>query len=404
MPDKILKIIKAFVIPLSIICLIAFVLFLNMTLLDLINVKSKPVTENKLLKSESQSNIKGTLITSLDIPTKPKTDKNNIFTSAITENKTKNDYNSKVDTFFNTNNTNPPAKLGTNIHWTVREDPCKDVLLNEIIHQGNIQYAREEFNWDVIEPTPGSKDYSRYDEIMKSYRHYDVEILGLLAYSATWATNAPHDSNKKEFYPPRLDQWTDFVTETVSRYQDQVYAWEIWNEPNDPNFFKGSRQQYFELLRVTYQTIKSVDPNAKVISGGTTWPDPDYARDFYNSGMNQYSDGYGVHAYYCDQGIRDGHYENLAEDLGAIIQISKKNQQPVWITEFGCSSYQIGEKKQADNLAYMMTLFNSSEDIERVYWYSLKDTPHNGKEGAYGLITDSFTIKQSFNAFKFFNP
>lgn len=403
MPDKILKIIKAFVIPLAVICLIVFMLFLNKTLLDMINVKSKTVIENKLISSDHQSNIRGTLISALDTPTKPSQTKTNIATSKIKGNETNHDSSPEVDNIFKAEN-NSPAKLGTNIHWTVREAPCKDILLNEIIHQGNIQYAREEFSWNVIESTPGVRDYSRYDKVMKSYQHYDVEVLGLLAYSAPWAANAPASSNKKEFYPPRLDLWTDFVSETVSRYQGQVHVWEVWNEPNDPNSFKGSRQQYFELLRATYEAIKSVDPDAKVISGGTTWPDPDYARDFYNAGMNQYSDGYGVHAYYCDQGISDGHYEKLAEDLAPIIKISKIYQQPVWITEFGCSSYQIGEKKQADNLAYMMTLFNSSKDIERVYWYSLKDTFHGGEEGAYGLISDSFTIKQSFNAFRFFNP
>ncbi len=405
MADTILKIIKAFVISLAIIVTILFALFINKFLLDLINNKNIAVNETKIINTSSGAkNIEGTLIKALETSPESQPISTSDYQESPLKNFEDNGNDLLINKYFSSGNDSSPNKLGANMHWAFREEPCRDVLINDAIYQANIKYVREEFNWNLIEPIKGKMDYSRYDEIMQSYQHYDVEVLGLLAYSAKWSAQAPNNVANKEFYPPNIDQWNNFVRETVTRYQGQVSAWEVWNEPNDINFFNGARKQYYNLLANTSNTIKSIDPAAKVISGGTTWPDPNYAQDFYKANMQNYIDGYGVHAYYCEQGVADGHYEKLAGDLAEIIQISNQYKKPLWITEFGCSSFTIGQKKQADNLAYMMTLFNASQNIERVYWYSLRDTGHVGKEGEYGLITKNYTLKQSFQAFKHFSP
>lgn len=403
MEDKILKIIKALVQPLAIICLIAFVLLVNAYLLNFINHKSTKVQANKIVSTDYQQNIKGSLVKAIVKPNSSQVENNDDSDTNETQIKTDNS-DQLTNQIFGKNDSPAVPKLGVNMHWAAREDPCRDITLNEIIYSGKIKYAREEFNWNLIEPTPGQMDYSRYDKIIENYRHFGVEVLGLLTYSASWAAQAPQDAENKQFYPPDPNAWENFVSTTVSRYQGKVSAWEIWNEPNDLNFFKGSQQQYFELLRQTAEIIKAVDPQSKVISGGTTWPDNNYARNFYQAGLHKSIDGYGVHAYYCEQAEKDGDYEKLAQDLAQVIALAQSHGKKIWITEFGCSSYQRGQKKQADNLAYMMTLFNAAPEIEQAYWYALRDTNHPDKEGNFGLITKDLTLKQSFQAFKYFNP
>ncbi|MGA2906672.1 MAG: hypothetical protein ABSE36_03135 [Terracidiphilus sp.] len=60
-----------------------------------------------------------------------------------------------------------------------------------------------------------------------------------------------------------------FVQHCVDRYGiAEVRRWyfEVWNEPNlYESFFRGgSQQQYFELYKVTVETIKAVDPQLRV--------------------------------------------------------------------------------------------------------------------------------------------
>ena len=76
--------------------------------------------------------------------------------------------------------------------------------------------------------------------------------------------------------------WAQFVHKAVARYKpggilaqergfapgQGIRAWEVWNEPDLPQFWSGSREAYARLLKVAAIVIKTVDPEAKVIFGG----------------------------------------------------------------------------------------------------------------------------------------
>ena len=73
--------------------------------------------------------------------------------------------------------------------------------------------------------------------------------------------------------PSDYNKWADlvqaFVRHCIDRYGiDEVRQWyfEVWNEPNlYQSFFRGgSQDKYFELYKITAQTIKSVDPQLRV--------------------------------------------------------------------------------------------------------------------------------------------
>ena len=87
-----------------------------------------------------------------------------------------------------------------------------------------------------------------------------------------------------------------FVYKTVNRFKKSVKFWEIWNEPDFGTTFKTEMapglpgawwntnpdpceyalhapvQHYIRLLRISYEVIKSIDPNAYVCTGGIGFP------------------------------------------------------------------------------------------------------------------------------------
>lgn len=89
-------------------------------------------------------------------------------------------------------------------------------------------------------------------------------------------------------------KWAALVHATVAhllaRYgADEVHKWyfEVWNEPNLGSFFRGgTQQQYFELYKVTAQTIKAIDPQLKVGGPATSnfGMDPDALKAAQASG------------------------------------------------------------------------------------------------------------------------
>lgn len=72
--------------------------------------------------------------------------------------------------------------------------------------------------------------------------------------------------------PADFNKWAElvrhFAEHCIQRYGlDEVRSWyfEVWNEPNLSNgFFTGTQAQYFDLYKITAQTLKQVDPKLRV--------------------------------------------------------------------------------------------------------------------------------------------
>lgn len=117
--------------------------------------------------------------------------------------------------------------------------------------------------------------------------------------------------------PNDYDKWATLVRRTVehwiARYgSDEVRSWyfEVWNEPNLHPFFKGTKSQYFELYKVTAQTLKKIDPKLRVGGPATSnfVPDERFAGDL---------EDFSAHA-----------TVTKAEDLDQL------DWRPVWVEEF----------------------------------------------------------------------
>lgn len=117
--------------------------------------------------------------------------------------------------------------------------------------------------------------------------------------------------------PADLGAWAALVTATLQHWVDrygieEVRQWyfEVWNEPNLPLFFAGTRSEYFELYRVTAGAVKQVDPQLRVGGPATSnfVPDDRFAGE---------SEDLTAHA-----------VVTTAADLDAL------DWRPVWLAEF----------------------------------------------------------------------
>jgi xylan 1,4-beta-xylosidase len=66
----------------------------------------------------------------------------------------------------------------------------------------------------------------------------------------------------------RSDALVQHTVHWVERYglpEVRACYFEVWNEPNLPSFFRnGTQAQYFELYKLTAETIKTIDPQLRV--------------------------------------------------------------------------------------------------------------------------------------------
>jgi hypothetical protein len=169
---------------------------------------------------------------------------------------------------------------------------------------------------------------------------------------------------------PPLDfaLYRDFMAFLANRYQGDVAAYELWNEPNLQREWNGtplSAAEVTRLIAAGADGVRQADPQALVISsapattgindGTTAFDDRVYLRGMLEAGIGDIVDGIGVHPYgwanppgssYADPDpsvpTHNNHpsffFSDTVSDYKALLAEYGASGQ-LWATEFGWGSF-----------------------------------------------------------------
>ncbi len=217
-----------------------------------------------------------------------------------------------------------PPRFGVCAHLGGHEFP-KLVQELDLMKAAGVNWARADFSWSYFEPKDGQFRFDRYDQVVQAARERGVRILPILCYSSPWAGLA-HE---------HLDAWTRFVRRVVERYGRTLRYWEVWNEPNI-GFWKPKPdpRQYAALLKATYETIKSVDPELQVVYGGTAGIPLKFIRETLKLGAAAHFDVMAIHPYCYPSTIEEANRLELLAKLKGLLKEFGASPR-IWITETG---------------------------------------------------------------------
>ena len=216
------------------------------------------------------------------------------------------------------------------------------------------------FTWNVIEPKKGQFDWELTDIYVKGATNAGVKVSAVVQPFAGWdQKNASPFANCNAidfaFYdykagPPNdLAEYKIFLTKMVERYKDNVSVWEIGNEYDSHcGGYENNPQGYFDLLKISSETIKKADPNAKITNGGAMpivgMPESDSFKAFWTKflalGGGRYIDYFNVH-YNIERSLGAKlDPATFEKDLVAFNNLMDKNggRKPLYLTEFGIYS------------------------------------------------------------------
>ncbi len=129
-------------------------------------------------------------------------------------------------------------------------------------------------NWVHNEKNPREYDWEPVDREVEAFQRHGFLMHYLVSYGhpryarEPWATQLKGKRWSLQTAPPRLDEWTRYVRDLATRYDGRIMMWEIWNEPDLSSFWKGSTDDYLELLRETHRVLKAVNADNQVMTGG----------------------------------------------------------------------------------------------------------------------------------------
>lgn len=150
--------------------------------------------------------------------------------------------------------------------WADYANPEKIRRGLAMLSEAGIQWFRTTPTWTTLEPERGKFDpaeLAKLDLIVDEGRKNGLKSYFLLLGTAVWANRngdwmgVPHD----------LDAWRRYVRHLALHFKGRVRHWEVWNEI-DWIFWKGTLAEYVALLRATYEELKAVDPQNRIIIAG----------------------------------------------------------------------------------------------------------------------------------------
>ncbi len=146
---------------------------------------------------------------------------------------------------------------------TLDRDQARFSVYKDYVGELGVKHARLQSGWAKCEKQKGVYDFAWLDECVYGLDKQGVKPWMCLCYGNPLYGSDFHlgagvaaVANNEE----ALAAWLKYVKATVSRYQDTINQWEIWNEPNSHGC-----EEYATLLMKTAETIKKVQPNAVIM-------------------------------------------------------------------------------------------------------------------------------------------
>ena len=298
--------------------------------------------------------------------------------------------------------------------WNNHKYPNQGSLKKAValMKEAGIGWIRMDFLWEDIEPQEGQLDFEKYDYLVDLLTQNNIKILGLLSYSASWAGPAWNS-------PPREDaSFVQYVSNVIGRYKDRVKYWEIWNEPDDEQYWRpqDGMVRYTSLLKKVYSQAKMIDPDCKILNGGLSKAITLSLKMIYLNGGKGNFDILAIHPFVNPLNEVDvSRVKGLYSGCKRIMQ-DNQDDKKVWFTELGspgvsspsqANSWWLGmsptEAQQAVWVKRVYTeILPELEDCEKIFWAFLRDCNNYWNNGIdyFGLLRWDFSKKPAFNAFK----
>jgi hypothetical protein len=114
----------------------------------------------------------------------------------------------------------PGTPVAINGTMTTLDSPQAVDAQAKLMEDAYVGFAREEFEWNRIEPRNDYFDWAKFDQAVEIAAARNVHIIGKLVYTADWASSAPPGTAQAQvrYYAPRsMSEYTDYVRQVVDR-------------------------------------------------------------------------------------------------------------------------------------------------------------------------------------------
>jgi|SRR5450631_352140 len=240
--------------------------------------------------------------------------------------------------------------------------------------------AHPALSWSEINPSAGVYNFDAMDEFIARNQARGAEIIYTFGRTPQWASSQPYAAGPYgpgECAPPTdLTSWDNFVGAIVAHAAGRIRYWELWNEPNDPEFYCGDIPTMVAMAQHTSNIIKVIDPSAYLLSPPVTSASgPGWLRSFLISGGSAPVDIVTFHGYWS------ANAEDIVSVIGSYRTLMAKNGisgKALWDTESSwAGDGKLGTPEVTQQVGFVAKdyLLHWSQGVARLVWYAYDGGP-----------------------------
>ena len=151
---------------------------------------------------------------------------------------------------------------------------------------------------------PGDPErFAKMDEQFNQVAGRNPRVEPILEGTPPWAAISPErleeakQAKRPTTVPPDPVKYVKIVEDLVARYGDRISCYEIWNEPDITQFYRGSTEEYITLFKTIVPIIRRLDPTAAVMTAGMAGYHEEFLRKLTESGVFKMADRIAFHPY-----------------------------------------------------------------------------------------------------------
>jgi hypothetical protein len=250
------------------------------------------------------------------------------------------------------------AGVQTHVMWGGVSDAQMRHQL-DLVKASGATLTRVDVGWASLQQD-GPNGYSpwyleRLDALVAAADERDIDLLLTFMNTPCWASTAPEslkqacagawwDRGVTAYAPADPQDYARALAFLAARYGDRVAAWEIWNEPNHPDFSQAPDQAaaYARLLKAAYPAVKAANPHTTVVGGALSLCDYAFLQRLYDLGAKGSFDAFSVHPYSDDLSPLDARaggdprysFVRGVPKIRATM-LANGDSRPIWLTESG---------------------------------------------------------------------
>jgi hypothetical protein len=261
-------------------------------------------------------------------------------------------------------------------------------LWDDGVKWGQINTSRNVYNWSQLDSWISMAqsqhldvlytfgDTPQYAGVIPTAR--GVHCLTPSAYSCSPPTDVNADGTGTDA------SFSSFVTALVTRYKGRIAFYELWNEPDCSCYFAGSQAQLVRMGKDASRIIRSIDPNAKILSpSGHVWTMKSWFAGYIQAGGAANFDIVNIHMRGTGPlNVKPESFLETYSNIEAQLKINNLTTRPLWDSEHGIRGTEPlpDPDEQAGYVAREVAL-RAGLGIARQYVYAWDGNPPLGLQG-----------------------